>query len=40
MFDRRIDWFYVESDRYTDLEPGNCRSRVFPGLWLDGEAVV
>jgi Uma2 family endonuclease len=43
MFDRRIDWFYLDNDRYVDLEPdedGLCRSRVFPGLWLDPEAMV
>ena len=43
VFDRRIDWFYGEAGRYADLEPGAdglCRSRVFPGLWLDREAMV
>ncbi|TVQ12300.1 MAG: Uma2 family endonuclease [Leptolyngbya sp. DLM2.Bin27] len=43
VFDRKIDWFYLDADRYVDLEPGDdglCRSRVFPGLWLDRGAMV
>ncbi|NMF84414.1 Uma2 family endonuclease [Nodosilinea sp. P-1105] len=43
VFDRKIDWFYLEGDRYVDLPlgaDGVCQSRVFPGLWLDREAMV
>lgn len=43
VFDHKISWFYLDNDRYVDIEPGGdglCRSRVFPGLWLDREAMV
>lgn len=43
VFDRKIDWFYLDAGRYVDLEPGEnglCRSQVFPGLWLDRGAMV
>jgi Uma2 family endonuclease len=43
VFDHKISWFYLDNDRYVDLEPGEdglCRSRVFPGLWLDREAML
>lgn len=43
VFDRRIDWFYWHGGDYTNLQPaedGLCRSQVFPGLWLDREAMV
>jgi hypothetical protein len=43
VFDHRIDWFYIEADRYAELEPGGdglLRSRVFPGLWLDRSAML
>lgn len=43
VFDHKISWFYLDNDCYVDLGPdedGLCRSRVFPGLWLDREAMV
>ena len=43
VLDRAIDWFVLRGDRYELLEPGSdgiVRSQVFPGLWLDSEALV
>ncbi len=43
VFDRKIDWFHLDAGRYVDLESddnGICSSQVFPGLWLDREAMV
>ena len=37
VFDRRIDWFYLESGTYLNLQPDELeiiKSRVFPGLGL------
>jgi hypothetical protein len=42
VYDGRIDWFVLEDERYVLLQPGEdgvARSRVFPGLWLDVEAI-
>ncbi|MBY0229579.1 MAG: Uma2 family endonuclease [Gemmataceae bacterium] len=41
--DGAIDWFVLEAGQYVPLRPdpdGILRSRVFPGLWLDGAAMV
>ena len=41
--DQAIDWFILRGGRYDRLEPGDdgiCRSEVFPGLWLDGQALM
>jgi Putative restriction endonuclease len=38
-----IRWHVLEGDRYQLLSPdtdGIWRSRIFPGLWLDGQAFV
>jgi hypothetical protein len=41
--DREIDWFVLIDGEYRRLEPGAdgiYRSTVFPGLWLDGKALL
>ena len=41
--DEAFDWFVLEDERYVPLEPGEdgvIRSRVFPGLHLDVEALL
>jgi Uma2 family endonuclease len=41
--DAAIDWFALRKGRYVPLKPtgdGICRSKVFPGLWLDPAALV
>ncbi|NJL20410.1 MAG: Uma2 family endonuclease [Leptolyngbyaceae cyanobacterium SM1_3_5] len=41
--DDRLDWFSLQSGRYTNLEPeadGIIRSRIFPGLWLDIDGLL
>jgi Uma2 family endonuclease len=41
--DRQIDWFVLRQGRFERLAPGAdgiLRSEVFPGLWLDPEALV
>ncbi len=38
----RIHWFILRGDRFEDLPPGPdgiYRSEVFPGLWLDANAL-
>jgi Putative restriction endonuclease len=43
VLDRAIDWFYLKDGKYVDLLPdedGISRSRIFPGLWLDREALI
>jgi hypothetical protein len=43
VLDRQIDWFTLEREQYVKLpldKDGIIRSRVFPGLWLDVEALV
>jgi len=40
---RKIDWFVLRGDEYATLAAGGdgiVRSEVFPGLWLDAEAMV
>jgi Uma2 family endonuclease len=41
--DRRIDWFALQEGEFAPLEPdpeGVYRSRIFPGLALDAEAML
>lgn len=41
--DGEIDWLVLKSDRYVSLPPnanGILCSQVFPGLWLDKEALL
>jgi Uma2 family endonuclease len=38
----RVHWFVRRGKRFTELRPGSdgiYRSKVFPGLWLDPEAI-
>jgi len=43
VFEQKIDWFSLQDGDYIPLVPdqgGVIRSQVFPGLWLDGEAML
>ncbi|MBI3823398.1 MAG: Uma2 family endonuclease [Planctomycetes bacterium] len=42
VLERAIDWFVLEGEDYARLpcEDGIYRSRVFPGLWLDTQALI
>jgi len=43
VWDRAIDWFVLHDGRYDRLplgEDGLYRSEVFPGLWLDPDALL
>jgi len=43
VFEQKIDWFSLQDGDYISLVPdqgGVIRSQVFPGLWLDGEAML
>ncbi len=42
VFDRTISWFELKDEGYELLpeEAGILKSRVFPGLWLDGAAMI
>lgn len=42
VLDRAIDWFALDGDKYKPLacDAGICRSQVFPGLWLDVQALL
>ncbi len=42
VLDNAIDWFALEGDQFVRLpcEDGIYRSRVFPGLWLDVQALM
>jgi Uma2 family endonuclease len=43
VYDGRIDWFVLEAEKYVLLQPGEDgvgRSRVFPDLWLDVDAML
>jgi len=43
MYEQRVDWFVLREGRYQRLEPdeaGVLRSQVFPGLWLDPQALL
>jgi Uma2 family endonuclease len=38
----RVEWWELQTGEYVDLptEDGVLKSRVFPGLWLDAQALV
>ncbi len=41
--DEALDWFILEEDEYRPLPAaadGSLRSRAFPGLWLDPQALL
>lgn len=41
--DRAVDWWVLEADEYRDVpaaDDGTLRSRTFPGLWLDVQALL
>lgn len=43
VFEREIRWHVLVEGRYQLLSPdadGLHRSRIFPGLWLDGQALL
>lgn len=43
MFEQEIRWHVLDDGRYQLLSPdadGLWRSRIFPGLWLDGQALL
>jgi hypothetical protein len=43
VYDEIIDWFYLRGGKYHPIQEdaeGIRRSRVFPGLWLDGAAML
>lgn len=43
MFENKLDWFVLEKGIYRSLQPnpeGILCSRVFPGLWLDRQALL
>jgi Putative restriction endonuclease len=43
VFDRAIDWFVLRGQAYERsplAADGNYRSEVFPGLWLDPQALI
>ena len=43
VYDEEIDWFALRGSRYKLLAPekdGILRSEIFPGLWLDADAMV
>jgi len=43
VLDRAIDWFVLAAGTYERLAPaekGLLKSRAFPGLWLDSEAML
>jgi Uma2 family endonuclease len=43
VLDQQLDWFYLERGEFLTLsadEDGICKSRIFPGLWLDRAALL
>ena len=43
VLDREIDWFLLKQERYEKLPlaaDGNYRSELFPGLWLNADAMI
>jgi Uma2 family endonuclease len=43
VMDRAIDWFALREGQYRRIEPatdGLLHSEVFPGLWLDADAMI
>lgn len=42
-YDKKIVWYVLGDEGYTELPPGDdaiLRSRIFPGLWLDPQALL
>ena len=42
-YEQEIDWFWLQTGEYIKLEPhsdGIMRSQIFPGLWLDKNALL
>lgn len=42
-YSQQIDWFVLEAGEYRSIAPdavGVFRSQQFPGLWLNGEALL
>ncbi|NEP17923.1 MAG: Uma2 family endonuclease [Leptolyngbya sp. SIO4C1] len=42
-FDEKIDWYRLEGDEYVEItvdSAGTLKSQIFPGLWLDREAMI
>ena len=42
-YEQEIDWFRLQAGEYIKLEPdsdGIMRSQIFPGLWLDKNALL
>jgi Uma2 family endonuclease len=40
--ENKLDWFSLQNGEYVSLEPGRegvIKSRIFPGLWLDVQAL-
>jgi Uma2 family endonuclease len=40
---RKVFWFHLRSGKYKEVSPsadGVIRSRIFPGLWLNSQALV
>lgn len=43
LYEQEIRWHILVHDRYAQMPPdadGVWRSRIFPGLWLDGKALL
>lgn len=43
VYDGRIDWLFLNEGAYKPLEPDEqdiLKSHIFPGLWLNGEALL
>jgi len=43
VYDRQLDWWVLRDGEYQPLMPdesGVLRSEIFPGLWLDGPALL
>ncbi|MEB3209920.1 MAG: Uma2 family endonuclease, partial [Leptolyngbyaceae bacterium] len=43
MFENKLDWFVLQDETYVALLPdadGILQSQVFPGLWLDVDALL
>jgi Uma2 family endonuclease len=43
VFDEKINWFRLQDQAYVSLDidqAGIARSQIFPGLWLDQEAMI
>jgi Uma2 family endonuclease len=43
VYEQRLDWFHLHEGVYIPLQPdpnGIIQSQIFPGLWLDREAML